>query len=119
MTTNHRFRMLLIGLFALSALALAPAAMARSHSYGSVSISGPGYSVGYSDCRHCGYHGSHVSVGVYGGYAPAYYGPAYYDYYDSYPSTYVVYDRPVRRVRYYEHDRHYDRHRHYHRDGYR
>ena len=114
MVNHHRFRVLAAGLFLIFALALAPAAFARHYGY-SIGVSGPGYSVGYSDCHHCGYHHDHgyVSVGLYDSYAPVYYGPAYYDY----PSTYVVYERPCR-TRYYERDRYYHRHHRYY-DGYR
>jgi hypothetical protein len=104
-----------IGLVLATGLALtaAPAAFARSHY--SISIGGPGYSVGYSDCRHCGGHwGGYVSGGYY---APAYYGPSYYDpyYYGG-----VVYESYRSYPRYY-----HDRYRHdyyrrdYHHDGYR
>ena len=99
------------------ALTAAPAAFARSHY--SISIGGPGYSVGYSDCRHCGGHwGGYVSGGYY---APSYYAPAYYGptYYDPYYYGGVVYES------YHSYPRYHDRYRHdyyrrdYHHDGYR
>jgi len=102
-----------LALIAVVALAAAPSAFARSHTSVSIGFSGPGYSVGYTDCHHCGWGGrSYGHVGFYGGgyYAPAYYAPAYYpDYYDT-----VVYERPVYRTYYrgggYYHDgyRHHD-----------
>ena len=91
-----------LGVAALLACAtmFAPAAFARGghHSNWGVSIgfSGPGYSVGYSDCRHCG--GGYFSGSVYGGYYPGgYYGGGWSNgynggYYSShYPSSYYRY----------------------------
>ena len=110
-----------IGLVFATGLALtaAPAAFARSHY--SISIGGPGYSVGYSDYRHGGGHwGGYVSGGYYapGYYAPAYYGPSYYD---PYYSGGVVYESYRSYPRYhYDHDRYrhdYDR-RDYRHGGY-
>lgn len=124
-----RFRATRLGFLAalaVLAMALAPAAFARGHV--SIGLYGPGYSVGYSDCRHCGgrgwYPGGPYGNGYYG-YAPyrtsyrhsapyPYYG---YSGYTSYPSYYYggpVYRddyRPVvtrrvvhREVRYYDRD---------------
>lgn len=104
-------------LFVLAALMFAPSAFARGHhnNWGiSLGFSGPGYSIGYSDCRHCGR--GYVSGSIYGGYSPGYYGssysssyyggsysPGYYDsyyayspgyynsYYPSYGSSYYGY----------------------------
>jgi hypothetical protein len=118
------------------AMFMAPSAFARGHVGVSIGFSGPGYSIGYSDCRHCG--GGYWGGSVYGGgyYAPGYasyaypsYGPAYYNsypaYYPSYGSSYYYSDRhyrPVNRrvvhrdVRYYD-DR--GRRDDYRRDSYR
>lgn len=130
-------RMVLAALMLVASMVIAPSAFARGHSHTSWSIgfSGPGYSVGYSDCRHCGR--GYWSGNVYGGYyAPVYsgypsyasYGPSYYDYpayYGGYgyaPRYPVNHHRPVtrrvvtREVRYYD-DR--GRRDNYRRDSYR
>lgn len=106
-----RSRLVLAAMMLFASVALAPNAFARGHGHAwSIGFSGPGYSIGYSDCRHCGrsnwggnyYGGSYVSV--YSGY-PSYasYGPSYYDspvYYPSYGTSYRPYyhDRPHRHV---------------------
>lgn len=114
-------------LTAVIALAAAPSAFARSHTSVSIGFSGPGYSVGYTDCHHCGGWGrSHGYASFYSGgyyapsyYAPTYYGPAYYPaYYDE-----VVIERPVYRSYYrgggyYHYDRYHDGYRHHDRDRY-
>lgn len=143
-TSSSRRIRLVSGLVALvAALMFAPSAFARDGHHGrghnnwgiSLGFSGPGYSIGYSDCRHCGggygsvsFYSGYSGYGGYGGYyAPAYY-PAYYDNY-SYPSYGAVYYsypayrhyRPVTRrvVRYdnyyYDDYRGRDRHRDSHR----
>lgn len=123
---RNTFRYMVLGLLIAAGVALAPAAFARSHWNVGINLGFPGVSIGYSDCRHCGYGwgGNYV----YGGYsyapayyapapvyyAPAYYGPAYYGpTYYSYPAYGAVYysDRPVRRAYYSE--RRYDSGRYY------
>jgi hypothetical protein len=129
------FRKLIAAGMLVASILIAPSAFARGHSHSSWSIgfSGPGYSVGYSDCRHCG--GGHWSGNFYGGYySPVYsgypsyvgYGPVYYDYpryYDGYVTRYpVIHHRPAvrrvvtREVRYYNDHGRRDHHR---RDTYR
>lgn len=129
-----RFRLALFGLLAAFALTLAPSAFARSHVGVSIGFAGPGYSVGYSSCRHCGWGGYGYGYGgYYGGYyapsvsytyaAPYYgysYGPSYYEssyYGPSYygPSNYrpsygvVYHDRaPVHRRSTVREVRYYD-----------
>lgn len=135
------------GLFLLAAVLLsflmAPAALARDHhSHWGVSLgfSGPGYSIGYSDCRHCGggywsgsfygggYYGGGYGGGYYGGYySPSYYpsygsysySPSYYDY-GYYPSYGRVYHRTTVRpvVRRVVHTRRYVDDDYYDNDGY-
>ena len=84
----------------VAALLIAPSAFARGGHHGghnnwgvSIGFSGPGYSIGYSDCRHCGR--GYVSGSFYGGYYPGYYAPAYTSsyYYDGpyYGSSYYAY----------------------------
>lgn len=103
---RKKLRIALAGLLVAAGFALAPAAFARSHWNVGINLGFPGISLGYSDCRHCGWGGNYVYGGYYGGYyAPAYYGPVYRP---------VYYDYPVRRVyrtttRYYGPDRYYDR----------
>lgn len=138
-----RFRIFSAAMALAAAMLIAPSAFARGGHHGghggghnnwgvSIGFSGPGYSIGYSDCRHCGR--GYVSGSFYGGYYPGYYAPAYtssyyYDgpYYGSsyyaYPAYYPTYRhyRPVtRRVvrydNYYYNDRGRDHRRH---DGYR
>lgn len=114
---KHGTKAGLLGLLAFLAIAAAP--VASAHRWG-ISIAGPGFGIGYSDCRHC--RGGLVS-GYVGGYYPGYYRPAYYGYpYPAYGAVY--YERPVvyrshHRVRYHHRDR-YDHHRahYYDRDGY-
>lgn len=124
---RSQLRKWVFGLLLVAGVSLAPAAFARSHVSVGVGINLPGVSIGFSDCRHCGYgHGwggnyygysAVVSPAYYGGYYmpayyesyPAYYGPAYYSprYYG--PSYYGGYyrSRPVvvHRTYYREHYR--------------
>ncbi|NCT68143.1 MAG: hypothetical protein GXC76_10975 [Rhodanobacteraceae bacterium] len=115
---RNTFRYMVLGLLMAAGVAAAPAAFARSHWNVGINLGFPGVSIGYSDCRHCGYGwGGNYVYGSYA-YAPAYYAPApaYYSYspayygpnYYSYPSYGTVYysDRPVRRV--YHSERRYD-----------
>lgn len=80
------------GLLAAGA-ALAPVAMARSHVSIGVGIYGPGYSVGYNNCRGCYYTQPYYPAYSTGYYSSGYYAPAYYDYYPApaYYQTYPVY----------------------------
>lgn len=102
-----RVRHLGIAALLVFATAFAPVAFARGghHSNWGVSIgfSGPGYSLGYSDCRHCGggyfsgsvYGGGYYPGGYYGGsYSNGYYGGYYSGGYASYPSYYGSYYSP-------------------------
>ena len=131
---RNTFRYMLVGLLIAAGVALAPAAFARSHWNVGINLGFPGVSIGYSDCRHCGYGwGGNYAYGgyayapayyapapVYYAPAPVYYGPAYYGASSySYPSYGAVYysDRPVRRAYYSE--RRYDSGRYYDRGGYR
>ncbi len=148
-SSSRRLRLVPVVFALLAALLFAPSAFARGghhNNWGiSVGFSGPGYSIGYSDCRHCGggyvsgnfYGGYYGGYGnYYGGYSGGYYPVSYYpSYYDSYayPSygygasyyTYPSYRhyRPVtRRVvrydNYYYNDYHDDyRGRDRHRDN--
>jgi len=105
----------------LAAFAFAPSAFARSHWNVGINVGGPGFSVGYSDCRHCGY-GWAGNYGYVSSYYPAYYSaPVYYGgyygggyggYYPTYSSVYY-YDRPSYRRGYYS-----DRYRYRHDHGY-
>ena len=107
-SSARRIRLVPILLALLAALMFAPSAFARGHhSNWSVNLgfAGPGYSIGYSDCRHCGrgyvsgnfyggysgYNGGYASY--YGGYGGGYYASSYYPtYYNSYyPSYGAVY----------------------------
>lgn len=136
---------LLAALVAFAAM-FAPSALARDNWGVSIGFAGPGYSVGYSDCRHCGrgawsagfygggygYHRpSYAGYYAYPSYSPRHYYsyPAYYPaYYPSY--GYAYYDRPRHRshrppkrivhqeVRYHE-SRHDRRDGYYSRDTYR
>ncbi|HEY6941602.1 hypothetical protein [Dokdonella sp.] len=128
-----------LGVLVVAGMALAPAAIARSHWNVGIGIGLPGLSIGYSDCHHCGrgwggnysYAGGYYGGGYYGSYyAPVYYGPSYYaaDYYSPsyyepsyYPGYYSVryYDRPSHRY-YGGHGRrdHDGGHRHRDRDDY-
>ena len=91
--SSRRLRLVPVLFALLAALLFAPSAFARGghhNNWGiSLGFSGPGYSIGYSDCRHCG--GGYVSGNFYGGYYGGYgnyyggYGSNYYpSYYDSY-----------------------------------
>lgn len=138
-STHSRIRLASLLAVILAALMLAPSAFARGghHSNWGISLgfSGPGYSIGFSDCRHCGR--GYVSGSVYGGNSPSYYGgysspayyggyssysPGYYDnYYPSYGASYYGYSsyRPYRHHRNHRrgssrHVAHYDN---YYRDG--
>lgn len=103
--SRNRFRFAVLGLLIAVGFAFAPASFARSHWNVGVNIGFPGFSLGYSDCRHCGrgwggnYYGGYYSSY----YAPAYYAPTYYApaYYSS-PAYYgsVYYDRPYYRSHY-------------------
>ncbi|MCW5579316.1 MAG: hypothetical protein KIS89_11785 [Dokdonella sp.] len=133
---RKQLRNWVLGLLFATGIALAPTAFARGHV--SVGISLPGLSIGWSDCRHCGYGygwaGNYGYGGYYGGYggyympayyrprtyyapvyyAPAYYGPAYYGaYYDRGP-------RVIHRTVYVDDYRgdYGHRSRYYDRDGY-
>lgn len=124
---RNKIRLVIFGVLVAAGFALAPAAFARSHWNVGINIGLPGVSLGYSDCRHCGWGG-----GYYGyAYAPRYYAPAYYapayTYYAPAPYGYgygypvrgaVYYSRPVYRGHVY-HDRGYaQRARYYDRGGY-
>ncbi|SFN26259.1 hypothetical protein [Dokdonella immobilis] len=148
---NARFSVFSAAVALILALFVAPSAYARGGHHGghhgghgsnwgvSIGFAGPGYSIGYSDCRHCG--GGYVSGSFYGGYygggyPVGYYGPSYsssyYDYYPSYGTSYYYsypayypsyrhYRHAPRRVVHYDgyyrdHDRGRDHRRH---DGYR
>jgi hypothetical protein len=136
-TPSRRIRFYSVIAALAVALMFAPSAFARGGHHGgghhggghyggghsnwgiSLGFSGPGYSIGYSDCRGCG--GGYVSGSYYGGYSSGYYAPtyypSYYDYYPSYGSAYYGYpvyrdyrhhrSGPRRTVRY---DGYYDRH---------
>ena len=124
MRTKVRFA--LFGLLVAAGFALAPAAFARGHLSIGVNLGFPGVSLGYSDCRHCGWGGNYYYGGGYATYyapsyyaAPVYYGPSYYSY-PAYSSVY--YSAPVGRVHYSDRyrDRGYRGYRdggHYYRDG--
>jgi len=111
---KYGIRFAMLGLLAAAFMA-APSAFARSHWSVGVNIGGPGWGVGYSDCRHCGWGGNYgyVGGGYYsGGYYPAYYAaPVYYGSY--YPAYY-----PAASVYYYDRPSYYRHHRGYRHDGY-
>jgi hypothetical protein len=95
---RNTVRFAVFGLLIAASFVLAPAAFARGHWNVGVNIGLPGVSLGYSDCRHCGWGGNYYGGGYYSGYyAPAYYAPAYYEpaYYGpsyySYPAYGAVY----------------------------
>jgi len=141
-TRTRQIRLFSAAAALIVAMLFAPSAFARGGHHGhhggshhnnwgiSLGFSGPGYSIGYSDCRHCG--SGYVSgnfyggYGGYGGYGYNSYYPAYYDsyYYPGYSVGYYDYPsyrhRPVTRriVRY---NTYYDdgprRHDGYHRGG--
>jgi hypothetical protein len=106
----------LLGVVAALLLGAAPLASARHWGLG-ISISGPGFGIGYSGCHHC--RGGYVGGGYVGAYVAPYYGgyygpgwpvgyyDSYYPRYDYYPSYGVVYyDRSPR-----YHGRHHDGYR--------
>lgn len=105
LSTHSRIRLASLLAIVVAAFLLAPSAFARGHhnSWGiSLGFAGPGYSIGYNDCRHCG--GSYVIGNFYGGYSsPGYYGgsyygssysPGYYGGYSSYSPGYSSYGYP-------------------------
>jgi len=98
-------RSIVLGVLVAAGFLLAPSAFARGHV--SIGIGLPGVSIGWSDCRHCGWAGNYYYSGYYGPsyYSPVYYGPTYYA-----PAYYSVgYYGPS----YYRHPigvHHHDRH---------
>ena len=98
---KYSVKFALVGALAALAAVAAPSAFARGHVNVGVSIGVPGFGIGYSDCRHCGYRGGY-GYGYVGAYAPVYYGPGYYEpayygpaYYPAYSSVYIS-DRSYR-----------------------
>ena len=121
--TSHRIRLFSAAAAMLVALLLAPGAFARgNHDNWNVSVgfAGPGYSIGYTDCRNCGRgyvsgsfssgnfysgyggygsyagyggYGSYADYGGYGGYGGAHYSSSHYPapYNSYYPSYGAVY----------------------------
>jgi len=110
-----KFRYVVFALLVAACFA-APAAFARSHVSVGVNLGFPGVSLGYSDCRHCGWGYGYSTYYAPAYYAPTYYAPApvYYDY-PAYGSVYY-YDRPYRGHYRGGYGRGYDRHDHGRRD---
>lgn len=112
---NTRFRVFSAAIALVFAMLVAPSAFARGGHHGghhnnwgvSIGFAGPGYSIGYSDCRHCG--SGYVSGSFYGGYGSGYYGGYGSGYYGGYSSGYYApvysssyyYDAPYYGVTYY------------------
>ena len=100
-SSARRIRLAPVLLALLAALMFAPSAFARGHhnNWGvSLGFSGPGYSIGYSDCRNCGR--GYVSGNFYGGYSGGYggynggyggYNGGYGGYYSGYGNYYGSY----------------------------
>ena len=115
-SSARRIRLAPVLLALLAALMFAPSAFARGHHNNwsvNLGFAGPGYSIGYSDCRNCGR--GYVSGNFYGGYGGGYYPSSYYPtYYPSYGAVYYNYPtyprryRPVTRVVRYDNYRYND-----------
>jgi hypothetical protein len=122
--SNTRFSVMSAAFALVAALLIAPSAFARGGHHGgghhggghhgnwgvSIGFSGPGYSIGYSDCRHCGR--GYGSSAYYGGYYTSpYYAPSYYSSYYSPAYNSGYYDGPYYGSVYYNSPRHYRHHR--------
>lgn len=119
---RNRIRNWVYAAVIMAGMMLAPAVFARGHVSVGIGFNLPGLSIGWSDCRHCGYRGGHAGYGYggygygYGGYGwagnyayPSYYGSTWYgpSYYASYAYGPSYYGYPAWRGP-----------RHYYDDGY-